>query len=56
MADDAPETPRLERPVAPPEALSSVAAEAPAPVLSLEARLAHLHPLDAVVGEQGEAG
>jgi len=34
--------------VALPQALSSVAAEAPAPALSLEAPLAHSHPRDAV--------
>ena len=42
--------PRLERRVALPQALSSVAVEGPAPVLSLVAPLAHLHP-DAI-GEQ----
>lgn len=41
-----------ERRVALPRALSSVAAEAPVPVLSLEAPLAHSHPPDHV-GEQG---
>ena len=41
-----------ERPVVLPGALSSVAAEEPAPVLSLEALPAHSHPPDAV-GEQG---
>jgi hypothetical protein len=33
---------------APPEALSSVAAGAPARVLSLEAPLAHSYPVDAI--------
>jgi hypothetical protein len=42
----------LERRVALPEALSSVAAEARALVLSLEAPPAHSHPPDAA-GEQG---
>jgi hypothetical protein len=42
---------RSERRVALPEALSSVVAEAPAPVLSLEAPLAHSHPPDGA-GEQ----
>jgi hypothetical protein len=44
----------LERRVVLPEALSWVGAEALAPVLSLEAPLAHSHLPDAAVGEQDE--
>ena len=38
------------------QALSSVVAEVQAPVLSLEAPLAHSDPPDAVKGEQGAHG